>query len=35
MTEKTGIPASAPEATAEKAAPAKDAKRHNHQRDMK
>ena len=35
MTEKTGIPAAAPEATGEKAAPAKDAKRHNHQRDMK
>ena len=33
MTEKTGIPA--PEATTDKAAPAKDAKRHNHQRDMK
>ena len=27
MTEKTGIPAAAPEATGEKAAPAKDAKR--------
>lgn len=32
MTEKTGIPA--PEAMPDKAAPAKDAKRHNHQRDM-
>ena len=35
MTEKTGIPAAAPEATGEKPAPAKDAKRHYHQRDMK
>ena len=35
MTEKTGIPASAPEATAEKAAPTKDAKRHTHHRDAK
>jgi len=33
MTEKTGMPA--PEAKTDKAAPAKDAKRHNHQRDMK
>ena len=35
MTEKTGIPASAPEATAEKAAPTKDVKRQNDQRDAK
>ncbi|MBS0352345.1 MAG: hypothetical protein JSR83_00345 [Proteobacteria bacterium] len=35
MTEKTGVPAPAPEATADKPAPAKDAKRHNHQRDAK
>ena len=46
MTEKTGVPAPASEATADKPAPAseatadkpapaKDAKRHNHQRDAK
>lgn len=35
VTEKTGAPAPTPEATADKPAPAKDVKRHNHQRDAK